>query len=166
MPSLTQDDEEQLINGLRQFKQRHFTCSRRYFRCIACTKVSDHLTYLAEAIIESVVHFAWKQVTQRFGASLIFCSPMKKGFLVVGYGKLGGIELGYQSDLDLVFYMTIVRLGKVRRRNKKLLIVISFIWRLSRKIVSIFSMNTSAGVLYDVDMRLRPSGEAWMLVVH
>lgn len=163
MLRLPQDDEEQLINGLRQFKQTALlrVAAADILGALPVMKVSDHLTYLAEAIIESVVHFAWKQVTQRFGVP-DFLQPNEKGFLVVGYGKLGGIELGYQSDLDLVFLYDNSQTGQTVG-GTKVIDSNQFYLRLSRKIVSIFSMNTSAGVLYDVDMRLRPSGEAGLL---
>ncbi|MDU5823381.1 MAG: bifunctional [glutamate--ammonia ligase]-adenylyl-L-tyrosine phosphorylase/[glutamate--ammonia-ligase] adenylyltransferase [Haemophilus parainfluenzae] len=135
MLRLPQDDEEQFIDGLRQFKQSILlrVASADILDVLPVMKVSDHLTYLAEAIIDAVVNFAWQQVSQRFGVPEYLVGKTEKGFLVIGYGKLGGIELGYKSDLDLVFF------------------------------VSIFSMNTSAGILYDVDMRLRPSGDAGLL---
>ncbi len=124
-------------------------------------KVSDHLTYLVEAIIEVVVTSLETSVP-RFGVPE-HLQNNEKGFLVIGYGKLGGIELSYKSDLDLVFLYNAVENqttgGKVIDSNQ-------FYLRLAQKIVSIFKDNTSAGVLYEADMRLRPSGDAeadWLL---
>ena len=123
-------------------------------------KVSDHLTYLAEAIIEVVVNLAWKQVSSRFGVPEHLQNDEKR-FLVIGYGKLGGIELGYKSDLDLVFLYDAVE--SQTTGGKKVIDSNQFYLRLAQKIVSIFSINTSAGVLYEADMRLRPSGNAGLI---
>lgn len=160
---LPQDDEEQFIDGLRQFKQSILlrVAAADILGVLPVMKVSDHLTYLAEAIIDAVVNFSWQQVTQRFGVPERLFNKTEKGFLVVGYGKLGGIELGYKSDLDLVFlYQT--EEGQTCG-GKKVIDNHQFYLRLVQKIVSIFSMNTSAGVLYEIDMRLRPSGDAGLL---
>ncbi|PJG83422.1 bifunctional [glutamate--ammonia ligase]-adenylyl-L-tyrosine phosphorylase/[glutamate--ammonia-ligase] adenylyltransferase [Caviibacterium pharyngocola] len=160
---LPQDDEEQFINGLRQFKQSTLLhiAAADILGALPVMKVSDHLTFLAEAIIEAVVNLAWQQVSVRFGVPE-FLEENQKGFLVIGYGKLGGIELGYKSDLDLVFLYDNSRSGQTVG-GKKVIDSNQFYLRLAQKIISIFSMNTSAGILYDVDMRLRPSGDAGLL---
>ena len=159
---LPPDDEEQFIDALRQFKQAILlrVAAADILGALPVMKVSDHLTYLAEAIIEAVVNLAWKQVSTRFGVPE-HLQHHEKGFLVVGYGKLGGIELGYKSDLDLVFLYDAVEGQTIG--GKKIIDSNQFYLRLAQKIVSIFSINTSAGVLYEVDMRLRPSGDAGLL---
>ena len=163
MLRLPQDDEEQFIDGLRQFKQSILlrVAAADILGVLPVMKVSDHLTYLAESIIDAVVNFAWQQVSQRFGVPEHLVDKTEKSFLVIGYGKLGGIELGYKSDLDLVFLYQAVEGQTIG--GKKSIDSNQFYLRLAQKIVSIFSMNTSAGVLYDVDMRLRPSGDAGLL---
>ncbi|WP_373100388.1 MULTISPECIES: bifunctional [glutamate--ammonia ligase]-adenylyl-L-tyrosine phosphorylase/[glutamate--ammonia-ligase] adenylyltransferase [Pasteurellaceae] len=160
---LPPDDEEQFIDGLRQFKQSVLlhVAAADILGALPVMKVSDHLTFLAEAIIDAVVNSAWQQISRRFGVPA-FLSENQRGFLVIGYGKLGGIELGYKSDLDLVFLYDGSRSGQTVG-GKKTIDSHQFYLRLAQKIVSIFSMNTSAGVLYDVDMRLRPSGDAGLL---
>lgn len=159
---LPEEDEEQFIDALRQFKQAILlrVAAADILGVLPVMKVSDHLTYLAEAIIEAVVNLAWKQVSARFGVPQ-HLQPNEKGFLVIGYGKLGGIELGYKSDLDLVFLYQAVEGQTVG--GKKAIDSNQFYLRLAQKIISIFSLNTSAGVLYEVDMRLRPSGDAGLL---
>lgn len=159
---LPDDDEEQYINALRQFKQTILlrVAAADIMNVLPVMKVSDHLTYLAEAIIGAVVNLAWQQVTARFGVPE-HLSPNEKGFLVIGYGKLGGIELGYKSDLDLVCLYKHSDSWTVG--GKKQIDSRQFYLRLVQKIISIFSMNTNAGVLYEVDMRLRPSGDAGLL---
>ena len=131
-------------------------------------KISDHLTYLAEAIIGAVVNIAWRQVVQRFGTPehLTFdehSGEQQQDFVVIGYGKLGGIELGYNSDLDLVFLHNAPEQSETQG-GKKSISSHQFYLKLAQKINGIFNLNTSAGVLYEVDMRLRPSGEAGLLV--
>ncbi|MCQ9121433.1 bifunctional glutamine synthetase adenylyltransferase/deadenyltransferase [Rodentibacter pneumotropicus] len=159
---LPPNDEEQFINALRQFKQATLlrVAAADILGALPVMKVSDHLTYLAEAIIQSVVNLAWKQVSTRFGIPQHLQNG-EKNFLVVGYGKLGGLELGYKSDLDLVFLYEAVEGQTVG--GKKIIDSNQFYLKLAQKIVSIFSLNTSAGVLYDIDMRLRPSGDAGLL---
>lgn len=160
---LPQDDEEQFIDALRQFKQTSLLkiAAADILQVLPVMKVSDHLTYLAEAIIGAVVNLAWQQVTARFGTPA-HLEEGQKGFLVVGYGKLGGIELGYKSDLDLVCLFDGSKQSDTIGGRKQIHSH-QFYLKLVQKIISIFSMNTSAGVLYDVDMRLRPSGEAGLL---
>ncbi|ABR74848.1 bifunctional glutamine synthetase adenylyltransferase/deadenyltransferase [Actinobacillus succinogenes] len=159
---LPEDDEEQYINALRQFKQTTLlrVAAADILGVLPVMKVSDHLTYLAEAIIAAVVNLAWQQITARFGVPE-HLNEGEKGFLVIGYGKLGGIELGYKSDLDLVCLYDASEGYTIGGRKQ--IDINQFYLRLTQKIVSIFSMNTSAGILYEVDMRLRPSGEAGIL---
>ncbi|WP_243389217.1 bifunctional [glutamate--ammonia ligase]-adenylyl-L-tyrosine phosphorylase/[glutamate--ammonia-ligase] adenylyltransferase [Conservatibacter flavescens] len=161
---LPQDDEEQFIDGLRQFKNASLLriAAADILGALPVMKVSDHLTFLAEAVLEAVVNLAWQQLTLRYGKPA-HLTDMEKGFLVVGYGKLGGIELGYKSDLDLVFLYD-NRQQSQTEGGRRHIESSQFYLKLAQKIVSIFSMNTSAGILYDIDMRLRPSGEAGLLV--
>ena len=84
--------------------------------------------------------------------------------LAIAYGKLGGIELGYSSDLDLVF----VHAGNRGQtlEGKHPLDNAQFFARLGQRVIRILTAHTSAGTLYEADMRLRPSGSSGMLVSH
>ena len=161
---IPEEDEEALIDALRQFKQSQILriASADIMGVLPVMKISDHLTYLAEAIIGAVVNMAWKAVSQRFGVPE-HLGENEKGFAVIGYGKLGGIELGYNSDLDLVFLHNAPENSETVG-GRKSVSSHQFYLKLAQKINSIFNLNTSAGVLYEVDMRLRPSGEAGLLV--
>ncbi|OBX00201.1 bifunctional [glutamate--ammonia ligase]-adenylyl-L-tyrosine phosphorylase/[glutamate--ammonia-ligase] adenylyltransferase [Gallibacterium genomosp. 1] len=161
---IPQEDEEQLIDVLRQFKlaTQLRVAAADILGALPVMKVSDHLTYLAEAIIASVVNLAWRQVTQRFGTPN-HLQNNDKGFLVVGYGKLGGIELGYKSDLDLVFLYD-APANSETVGGKRNIDSGQFYLRLAQKINSIFSIHTNSGILYEIDMRLRPSGSSGLLV--
>jgi [glutamine synthetase] adenylyltransferase / [glutamine synthetase]-adenylyl-L-tyrosine phosphorylase len=125
-------------------------------------KVSDHLTWLAEAMIDAVVQQAWGQMVARYGQPKHLTEREGRGFAVVGYGKLGGWELGYSSDLDLIFLhdcpVDVMTDGEREIDGRQ------FYLRLAQRVMHLFSTRTSSGILYEVDARLRPSGAAGMLV--
>ncbi|NOH32678.1 bifunctional [glutamate--ammonia ligase]-adenylyl-L-tyrosine phosphorylase/[glutamate--ammonia-ligase] adenylyltransferase [Vibrio chagasii] len=161
---IPEDDMEQQMEGLRQFKQ---TCILRIAAAdiagvLPVMKVSDHLTYLAEAIVEAGVNQAWLQVSAKFGEPTHLKDREGRGFAVVGYGKVGGWELGYNSDLDIVFMhdcpVHIYTDGKKEIDGRQ------FYLRLAQRIIHIFSTRTASGILYEVDTRLRPSGASGLLV--
>jgi glutamate-ammonia-ligase adenylyltransferase len=125
-------------------------------------KVSDHLTYLAEAIVEAGVNQAWLQVSAKYGEPTHIKDREGRGFAVVGYGKVGGWELGYNSDLDIVFMHDCP--VHVYTDGKKEIDGRQFYLRLAQRIIHIFSTRTASGILYEVDTRLRPSGASGLLV--
>ncbi|EGA68530.1 bifunctional glutamine-synthetase adenylyltransferase/deadenyltransferase [Vibrio sinaloensis DSM 21326] len=161
---IPEDDMEQQMEALRQFKQ---ICILRIAAAdiagvLPVMKVSDHLTYLAEAIVESVVGQAWQQIVEKYGVPSHLKDRDGKGFAVIGYGKVGGWELGYNSDLDIVFMHD----SPVHSYTdgKKEIDARQFYLRLAQRIIHIFSMRTASGILYEVDTRLRPSGASGLLV--
>ncbi|MCO7228970.1 bifunctional [glutamate--ammonia ligase]-adenylyl-L-tyrosine phosphorylase/[glutamate--ammonia-ligase] adenylyltransferase [Halomonas sp. CnH100-B] len=160
---IPEEDEEAQLEALRVFKHAqmlHVAASD-----IAGTrhlmKVSDYLTYIAEVILDAVLAMAWKHVTRKHGAPA-GCHHQEPAFLVIGYGKLGGIELGYGSDLDLVFLHD--NDGKGSTDGPRPLDTPVFFTRLGQRIIHLLTAVTPAGSLYEVDMRLRPSGNAGLLV--
>jgi len=159
-----EEDEEQQLEALRQFKQAQLlrVAAADIAGTLPVMKVSDHLTWLAEAIIDAVVQQAWGQMVKRYGQPAHLHDREGRGFAVVGYGKLGGWELGYSSDLDLVFLhdcpMDVMTDGEREIDGRQ------FYLRLAQRIMHLFSTRTSSGILYEVDARLRPSGAAGMLV--
>lgn len=161
---IPEEDEEALIDALRQFKQSQILriAAADVLGVLPVMKISDHLTYLAEAIIGAVVNMAWKSLVKRFGQPE-HLRDGEQDFTVIGYGKLGGIELGYNSDLDLVFLHNAPENCETEG-GKKTISAHQFYLKLAQKINGMFNLNTAAGVLYEVDMRLRPSGEAGLLV--
>ncbi|EGR2796415.1 bifunctional [glutamate--ammonia ligase]-adenylyl-L-tyrosine phosphorylase/[glutamate--ammonia-ligase] adenylyltransferase [Vibrio navarrensis] len=161
---IPEEDMEQQMEALRQFKQ---ICILRIAAAdiagvLPVMKVSDHLTYLAEAIVEAVVHQAWQQVAEKYGEPTHLKERDGKGFAVVGYGKVGGWELGYNSDLDVVFLHDCPT--NVYTDGKKEIDGRQFYLRLAQRIIHIFSTRTASGILYEVDTRLRPSGASGLLV--
>jgi glutamate-ammonia-ligase adenylyltransferase len=159
-----EEDEEQQLEALRQFKQAQLLhiAAADIAGTLPVMKVSDHLTWLAEAMIDAVVQQAWVQMVARYGQPTHLRERNGRGFAVVGYGKLGGWELGYSSDLDLVFLhdcpMDAMTDGEREIDGRQ------FYLRLAQRIMHLFSTRTSSGILYEVDARLRPSGAAGMLV--
>ena len=159
-----EEDEEQQLEALRQFKQAQLlrVAAADISGTLPVMKVSDHLTWLAEAIIDAVVHQAWVQMVARYGQPKHLADREGRGFAVVGYGKLGGWELGYSSDLDLIFLhdcpVDVMTEGEREIDGRQ------FYLRLAQRIMHLFSTRTSSGILYEVDARLRPSGAAGMLV--
>lgn len=162
---IPEDDLEAQMDALRHFKQSHMlrVAAAELSGKLPLMKVSDYLTWLAEALVEASVDIAWNNLVAKHGRpSGLSDAGLEKGFIAVGYGKLGGIELGYSSDLDMVFIYQADNHGATdgeRSINNQL-----FYTRLGQRIIHILSTQTTQGDLYEVDMRLRPSGNSGMLV--
>lgn len=164
MLRIPEEDMEQQMEALRQFKQIQFLyiAAADIEGAIKLPQVSDHLTYLSEAIMDYVVQIAWLQMVEKFGLPSNVIDSDRKGFAVIGYGKMGGIELGYGSDLDVVFLHDDDIQGETngpRKIDNQL-----FYFRLAQRIIHLFSARTNSGILYEIDMRLRPSGDSGILV--
>ena len=110
---------------------------------------------------------AWAQMTGQFGVPCCRAhddeAPRPVAVCAIGYGKLGGIELGYGSDLDLVFLHDSSGAVQETLGNAPLDNQIFFV-RLAQRIVHLLTMHSAAGRLYEVDVRLRPSGKGGMLI--
>ncbi|RJX70481.1 bifunctional [glutamate--ammonia ligase]-adenylyl-L-tyrosine phosphorylase/[glutamate--ammonia-ligase] adenylyltransferase [Vibrio sinensis] len=161
---IPEDDMEQQMEALRQFKQISILriAAADIAGVLPVMKVSDHLTYLAEAIVESVVNQAWLQMKEKYGEPTHLGERDGKGFAVIGYGKVGGWELGYNSDLDIVFMHDCP--VHINTDGKKEIDGRQFYLKLAQRIIHIFSTRTASGILYEVDTRLRPSGISGLLV--
>ena len=107
--------------------------------------LSDHLTALADLILDNVVQLAWQGLRKKHRQSPVFA--------IIGYGKLGGKELGYVSDLDIVYLYQDSHPDAVEVYTK-----------LAQNINLWLTSHTSAGVLYETDLRLRPNGTGGLLV--
>ncbi len=107
-------------------------------------KLSDHLTELADLILDNVLQLAWQDLKKKYRPDPVFA--------IIGYGKLGGKELGYASDLDIVFLYD--------DNHPDALAVYT---KLAQSINHWLTAHTSAGVLYETDLRLRPSGISGLL---
>jgi glutamate-ammonia-ligase adenylyltransferase len=162
------DDPERQVDLLRQFQRAAM------FRVavpdltgrLPLMKVSDRLTDLAELIVQEALDLAWQQIAGRHGAPM--CGPDERqlrpaGVIVVAYGKFGGIELGYGSDLDLVFLHD--SQGEVQRTAGPQAVDNGvFYLRFVQRLVHLLTVHSAGGRLYEVDTRLRPSGKGGLLV--
>lgn len=159
-------DLEQQMDCLRQFKLAYVfrIAVADILKEIPLKRVSDHLTNLAEVLLEHVLQIAWHQITQKHGFPQTDTGINQEcEFAILGYGKLGGIELSYTSDLDLVF----VHRGtdnQLQTSGEKPISNQEFYIRLAQRIFHLLNTKTFSGELYQVDMRLRPSGESGLLV--
>lgn len=162
---IPEDDLEQQMEALRHFKLAHRlrVAASEIAGSLPLMKVSDYLTWLAEAILEQVLALAWRQTVTKHGVPSrtdgSLCDP---GFIIVGYGKVGGLELGHGSDLDLVF----IHDGdpQAETDGPKPIDGAQFFTRLGQRIIHLLTAQTNSGQLYEVDMRLRPSGASGLLV--
>lgn len=158
------DDLEYQIEELCIFKQINTlkVAAADITGAIPLMRTSDHLTYIAEVVVDRVVNLSWHHLEKKHGRPS--CDPAGRGFVVIAYGKLGGIELGYGSDLDLVFLHAGKRgemTGGVKAIDNA-----QFFARLGQRVVHILTAHTRAGRLYETDTRLRPSGISGLLVNH
>lgn len=138
-------DQERVLDTLREFKQAHAfrAAAAEMAGRLPLMRVSDYLTFLAEALLDRTLAYVWRET---FGTEEL------RDFAVIGYGKLGGLELGPGSDLDLVFLHDF---PAARQRE---------LHRLVRRFLHALTVMTARGHLYEVDMRLRPSGRAGPMV--
>ena len=158
---LATDDLEAQMDALRYFKASQVlrVAASEIAGRLPVMKVSDNLTWISEVILEQVLAVAWADLTRKHG------EPKRQsdgyGFAVFGYGKLGGIELSYSSDLDLVFIHEGVRGSTDGERSLDNSV---FYMRLGQRMIHILETRMALGQLYEVDMRLRPDGNSGSLV--
>lgn len=160
-------DLENQMDELRIFKQSHTLriAAADVAGLLPLMKVSDRLTYLAETVLDVVLALSWRHLVDKYGPPEKFAGDACQGFAVVAYGKFGGYELGYGSDLDLVFLHAAPR-GYTKGGRLSAIDNHQFYVRLGQRVIHFLTTMTSTGKLYDTDMRLRPSGKAGVLVSH
>jgi len=148
MQSAADGDAERQMDALRHFQ--HAQTFRLLAQDLAGTltveRLADHLSALADIILAATLSETWVQMRGP-DASV---SPPK--FAIIGFGKLGGKELGYASDLDLVFLYDDADEAAVERYT-----------RLAGRLITWLTSATAAGRLYDTDLRLRPDGAKGVL---
>src|SRR5574337_169424 len=147
-----QADEEALLDTLRH--AHHAELFRTLVRDVegelTVEQVADDLSALADAVLETTLRWAWSQLKQRHRDL-----PQ---FGVIAYGKLGGKELGYGSDLDVVF---VYDENDDRADADRLAeVYAAFV----RKLIGWLTLRTAAGELFDIDTALRPNGNSGLLV--
>ena len=151
----TLDSEAAVLKAIRRFKRRE-TLRIAYGDIVVGHKletVTEQISFLADAIVEAAYRFARSQLEQRWGKPLTVNGAPAR-FVVLALGKLGGIELNYSSDIDLVFlFSDDGRTDGHRHTTNR-----EFFERLAANIVGLLSEVTDLGPAYRVDTRLRPQG--------
>jgi glutamate-ammonia-ligase adenylyltransferase len=161
------DDLEQQMDQLRQFKQAAVlhVAATDIVTGLPLARVGDYLTFIAETVLERVLQQAWDHLVVRHGKPgyLKHGKLREAGFGIVAYGKLGGYEVGYGSDLDIVFLHNSSG-NEQHTSGPRVLDNSEFFTRLAQRIIHYLNTYTPAGILYEVDMRLRPNGASGLLV--
>ena len=162
------EDLEYQMEVLRIFKQVNIlrVAAADISGAVPLMRVSDYLSDIAEAVVNKALDLAWNHLTEKHGMPVceVNGQPLTKGFTVIAYGKMGGFELGYNSDLDLVFLHA--GTDKPTRGGKRPIDSAQFFARLAQRALHILTAHTPAGTLYKTDTRLRPSGAGGLLVSH
>jgi glutamate-ammonia-ligase adenylyltransferase len=142
-----EDDDEQLLNLLRRAHHAEVfrTLARDLEGCLTVDQVADELTALADSVLRVTARWCWERLKQRHRD--------EPRFGIIGYGKLGGKELGYGSDLDIVF---VFEDGDERAPEAYGAFV--------RKLINWLSTKTAEGDLFEIDTALRPNGNSGLLV--
>jgi glutamate-ammonia-ligase adenylyltransferase len=164
LESVDADDLEQLMICLRRFKQANVlrVAAADLSGAIPLMVVSDYLTWTAEVLVDEILRQAWRTTAGKHGVPPGARFEEPDGFAVIAYGKLGGIELGYGSDLDLVFLYD--GTDTAPTDGDKPVTTAEFFSRIAKRIIHLLTTKTPAGILYEVDLRLRPSGSSGLLV--
>ena len=142
-----EDDDEALLNLLRRAYHAEVfrTLARDVEGCLTVEQVADDLSALADTVLRVTARWCWQRLKQRHREA-----PQ---FAIIGYGKLGGKELGYGSDLDIVF----VYEDDDERAPEA---YGAFV----RKLINWLSTKTAEGDLFEIDTALRPNGSSGLLI--
>jgi [glutamine synthetase] adenylyltransferase / [glutamine synthetase]-adenylyl-L-tyrosine phosphorylase len=160
MQQLHDDDPEQQVEALRQFQRAALfrVAVADLSGLLPLMQVSDRLTDTAELIVERAMQLAWRQITAQFGVPMCHEGAQARAVSIcaIGYGKLGGIELGYSSDLDLVFLHDSQGERQETSGTRPIENPLFFV-RLAQRIVHLLTMHSAAGRLYEVDFIGEPN---------
>jgi len=167
---IDEDDIESQMDTLRKFRhgQELRVAAAHIAGLIESKEVALQLCRIAESVLEQTLNNALVGLTKKYGSPACCSekSTWRPGFGVVAYGKLGSGELGYGSDLDLIFIYEACdgQNQGATDGSEKSISNEYFFSRLTQRIVSLISTRTATGILYEVDTRLRPSGHSGTLV--
>ena len=157
LQSTGEDDEENVLNLLRRamHAETFRTLARDLAGQLSVEEVADDLSALADAILQIATHWCWQRLLPKFRAMGMEDAAqldLPDHFAIIAYGKLGGLELGYGSDLDLVFLYE-----DSHERASEIYTT------LVRKLIVWLTTKTGEGDLYEIDTALRPNGNSGLL---
>ena len=156
------EHEQTVLRALRRFKRRE-TLRIAYgdlIRGLSLRTVTAQISYQADAILEAALQAAWRKLAAQRG-NPIGPDGRQARFVVLGMGKLGGCELNYSSDIDLIFFYD----GEGKTDGTRACGNAEFFDQLARELVRMLTQNTELGYGYRVDLRLRPEGQRGAMVM-
>lgn len=158
LASLTDNDTEERLRVLNEF--RHGVSFRIALAALAArqpaTQTARQLAWLAQVVVEAVLPMATRELDAAHGPA------PGTGIAIIGYGSFGGAELGFASDLDLVFLYDAPT--QALSSGARALEAPRWYAKLVQKLVSLLAVPTPSGRLYETDLRLRPDGAGGLLV--
>lgn len=148
--------DHEILNALRRFKQRQML--RIAYGDFVCNQsvltVAQQISYVADAVLEAALRTAWAKCVERFGRPQT-PGGGTAGLFILGMGKLGGIELNYSSDIDLIFIYE----DEGATTGPRCVDNAEFFQHVVREIVRLLTHRTELGAVYRVDRRLSPEGD-------
>ena len=156
------DHDQVVLRALRRFKRRE-TLRIAYGDIIreqSLETVTAQISYLADAILEAALRAAWRKLAPAAGHARAAPDGRPARFVVLGMGKLGGGELNYSSDIDLIFLYD----GDGKTDGPRPITNAEFFDRLARELLRLLTEQTELGCAYRVDLRLRPDGQRGPMV--
>ena len=156
------EHEQTVLHSLRRFKRRE-TLRIAYGDIIreqSMQTITAQISYLADALLEGALRAAWRKLSAQRG-NPIASEGRTARFVILGMGKLGGCELNYSSDIDLIFLYD----GEGKTDGPRPVTNQEFFDHLAREIVRLLTENTELGIVYRVDLRLRPEGQRGPVVM-
>ncbi|MDR0782132.1 MAG: bifunctional [glutamate--ammonia ligase]-adenylyl-L-tyrosine phosphorylase/[glutamate--ammonia-ligase] adenylyltransferase, partial [Pseudomonadales bacterium] len=162
---VAEDAVEEQLSAIQIFKQEQtlVVAASELSGTLPLMKVSDALSWIAETVLHAVMAMAWRQLVARYGEPVNADGSSSAEFVIIAYGKLGGIELSYGSDLDLVFVHDADLERDTNGSEGRRISSMAFYVQLGQKILSLLGTSTFTGKLYETDLRLRPSGASGAL---
>ncbi len=165
--SVKENDLEQYMDRLRQFKNTQVMKAAvlDVSHVLQVTDVGDTLSYIAEVVLVTSLQLAWDDMCNKYGqpVCIIDGDEFFPSMGIVAYGKLGGAELGYDSDLDIVFLHN-GGAEKAYTNGDKVIDNSLFFSRVAQRVLHILGTRMYSGMLYEPDIRLRPDGNSGMMV--
>jgi glutamate-ammonia-ligase adenylyltransferase len=163
------DDLEAQMEAMREFHNGHVlrVAAADVGPGLTPDEIGRYLGYIAEVIVAQALALAHDDLVGKHGRPTLTQggSTTSPGFAVIAYGKLGSLELGYTSDLDMIFLHGAEQEGGTTDGARPIANEVFFA-RLGQRLIHILTARTGGGILYEVDTRLRPSGSSGMLVTN
>jgi glutamate-ammonia-ligase adenylyltransferase len=127
--------------------------------------IADRLTELADILLEKILNYAWQTMVGKYGepGCIIDGEVFKPSMSIVAYGKMGGNELAYDSDLDIIFLHNSEG-EKQYTSGERSIDNSSFFARVAQRAIHFLNTRTYSGILYEADTRLRPNGQSGLMV--